>query len=341
MQTDYKQGKADKYDIIHAIYPRSKATKKRGYKGHKWVSQYILVCEKMDLEVEGFMEFPYVVPRWSKKSGETYGRGPGEKALPEAKVLNKMTEVTLVGAQKVIDPPLQAPDDGFVLPLYTTPGGLNYYRAGSDDRVEPIFNDSRIDFGFQTVEMKQKQIRAAFYSDQLKLREGPQMTAAEVNERTEQALRFLAPMLGRMQAEFLQPLIERVYNIMDRRGMIPQAPVELSNVPLKVQYVSVVAMAQRTSELTGIQRFFQNIAPIASADPAAFDVINADRATKYVAGLVNLPQEFINSEKEVADRRQQRAQQQQAMMQAEQSANQADQTAKVIGAASKFQTKAG
>jgi hypothetical protein len=330
-----KESKPDKFEVIHALYPRSIVPDDKGSEKFKYVSQYILVSEKANLSVKGFYEFPYVVPRWTKAAGEVYGRGPGEKALPEAKTLNKMTETTLKGAQKVVDPPLQAPDDGFVMPLATKPGGLNYYRSGSEDRIEPIFADARIDFGYQAIEMKQRQVREAYYIDQLKLREGPQMTATEVMERTEQAMRFLAPMLGRQQFEFLQPLIERVYSIMERRGEIDDVPQELAGIPLKVQYISVVAMSQRLSEVQAVRRTMQDIAPFMSIDPNARDNFNCDNAIKGIAKLHNFPQEMLNTQNEIGSIREQRSKEIQAQQQVSQGMNEADQISKIATAASK------
>ena len=338
IQKDYREGKDKKHDIIHAVYPIRKVGEKQNTV-YKYVSQYVLVSKRLDISVSGFREFPYVFPRWSKVAGEVYGRGPGEKALPEVKTLNKMTETTLKGAQKVVDPPLQAPDDGFVLPLVTRPAGLNYYRAGSQDRIEPIFNGAQIDFGYQAIELKKAQVREAFYIDQLKLREGPQMTATEVAERTEQALRFLGPMLGRQQSEMLQPLVERIYAIMERRGEFPDAPAELSGQELKVRYSSVMAMAQRASELQNINRFFSNITPLMGIDPATADNINTDQATRGIARILNFPQEFLNNQKDIAGIREQRAKAQQAQMQAQVESEKMDSASKMVSAAAKTQQR--
>lgn len=340
IQDAYKANKPDKFDILHVVYPRKKEKIDKKYNRFNYVSQYILMSEKVDLEVEGFNESPYLTPRWSKASGEVYGRGCGEKALPSAKTVNKMRETTLRGAQKVVDPPLQAPDDGFVIPLDTRPAGLNYYRAGSQDRIQPIFNDARIDFGFQAIDQERIAIREAFYTDQLKLREGPQMTATEVSERVEQALRFLGPMLGRQQSEFLQPLVERLYAVMDRAGEIPEAPAELQGVPLKIQYSSVMAMQQRMSEVQNIQRTMQNIAPFASADPSVLDNFDGDVAAQYIARLFNFPQEILRTKEDLAAIRKQRADAQAAAQQAMQQKEGADAASKVVGAAAKLQ-KAG
>lgn len=344
IRKEYTEGKDCSYEMIHAIYPVRKVGEYQKTK-FKYVSQYVLVKKKLTLEIGGFYEFPYLVPRWTKRSGESYGRGCGEKALPEAKCLNKMTETTLRGAQKVVDPPLQAPDDGFVLPLVTRPAGLNYYRAGSQDRIEPIFNAAQIDFGYQAIELKKSQVREAFFIDQLKLREGPQMTATEVMERVEQALRFLGPQLGRQQSEFLQPLIVRLYAILDRKGLIPELPSEMMDartgrpLEIKVMYSSVMAMAQRASELQNVNRFFANIAPLMSVNPQAGDNIDVDAGVKYIGKLLNLPQEFLLPKKDVDSIRESRARAQQEMQARAQEMDDADTASKAATAASKLAPK--
>ena len=335
IQDLYNKDSEKEFTVLHVVMPRKKAKIAAKEMPFAYISQYFLTEEKEQISIKGYNEFPYMFPRWTKVSGETYGRGCGEKALPAAKSANVMRETLIRGAQKVVDPPLQAPDDGFTLPINTKPGGLTYYRPGTQDKISPIFNDTRIDIGYQTIDQERSQIREAFYTDQLKLREGPQMTATEVSERVDQALRFLGPMLGRQQAEFLQPLVARVYSILERRGLLPQAPAQLIGKELKIQYSSVMAMQQRMSELQNIQRTLTNITPFASSDPSVLDNLNGDAAVKYIAKLCNLPQELIRNNEDVKQMRQNRAQmqaQQQAMMQQEQQAKTAS---LIVGATAK------
>jgi hypothetical protein len=338
IQKQYTEGKGDKHEIIHCIYPRP-VNAMGANQRFKFISQYVLVSEKVTLATKGFKELPAIFARWTKASGEVYGRGAGEKALPDAKSVNEMTRTTIRGAQKVVDPPLQAPDDGYMLPIITRPAGINFYRAGGNpnDRITPILNDSRIDFGFQVIDMKHMKIKEAFYSDQLKLREGPQMTAAEVNERVEQALRFLAPMLGRQQSEFLKPLVDRVFGIMLRRGMFLPIPEALKGRELKVQYSSIMAMTQRQSEVQNIQRTMSTMAPFISLNPEVADNFNGDRAARYIANLYNYPIELLNTQQELGNIRKAKAQQQQALQQAAQEAQQSQNVGNLAGAAAKLQ----
>jgi hypothetical protein len=335
VREQFQAGKSQKYEVLHAIYPKNSYETGKLFK-FPIISQYVLKNDKVNLSVGGYREFPLVYGRWSKLPGEAYGRGPGEKALPSVKMKNKMEETTIRGGQKVVDPPMQAPDDGFVMPLVSRPGGWNYYRAGSKDRIEPMVTNTNVDFGFQFMDSKERSIREAFYVDQMKLRDGPQMTATEVQERVEQALRFMGPMLGRQDREFLQPIVQRVYAIADRKGLIPEAPPELTNAKVYVRYSSLMAASQRMSEMTNISRFFQALTPLTAVSPQVMDVVHADNGAKHIARLTNLPQEMIRTEEEIQAIREQRAQAQQQQAEAMQGAEDAKSDATVIGAAAKF-----
>lgn len=339
VQKKYKENSNEKYEVVHKIYPRKKTPEAKREFRFDYVSQYVLKKLKVNIEVKGFNEFPYLTPRWTKMPGETYGRGPGEKALGPAKALNVMRETVIAGAQKVVDPPLQAPDDGFLLQVNTTPGGLSYYRAGSQDRIEPVFNDSRIDFGYQAIDQERIQVREAFYTDQLKLREGPQMTATEVAERVEQALRFMGPMLGRLETEYLVPMVTRLYMIARRRDKLPELPAELDGVPLKVRYSSVMAMQQRMSEIQNIRRTMQEVAPFMSMDPQLQMMFNGEEAVKYIAKITNFPQELIRKQDDIDARKKAQQDQQAALIESETAKNKADANAKLIGASAKLMPK--
>ena len=91
-------------------------------------SVYLEYKNGNELSISGFKEFPFVVPRYLKASNEIYGRSPAMTALPDVKMLNEMSKTTIKAAQKQVDPPLLVPDDGFLLPVRTVPGGLNFYR---------------------------------------------------------------------------------------------------------------------------------------------------------------------------------------------------------------------
>jgi hypothetical protein len=316
----HAEAKDDMFTVIHAVYPKTLIDPK--FSGQmKYTSQYVLKDTDSEISVGEFQEFPYVTPRWTKAAGEVYGRSPSMTALPEMKVLNKMNETMLIGAQKVVDPPLQLPDDGFIMPIITRPGGLNYRRSSNpDDFIRPIFNDTRIDFGYQAMADIRSRVRDAFYVDQLKLaQDAKYMTATEVLQRTEESMRLLGPMLSRMQVEFLTPLIDRVFRIMLDRGIIrkDEIPVELQGKKLDVRYSSLIAKTQRVNEGQSILRVIQAAAPFFQLDPSVALNFNGHAAVRLLTNTYGAPQEILRDVAEVNQiiQAQQQMQAQQMQMQ--------------------------
>ena len=320
IQGIFKKDPYEEVEILHAVYPRSDFNPKKKDKANMpFESVYLEYKNASELSVGGFKEFPFVVPRYLKASNEIYGRSPAMTALPDVKMLNEMSKTTIKAAQKQVDPPLLVPDDGFLLPVRTVPGGLNFYRSGTRDRIEPLNIGANNPLGLNMEEQRRDSIRAVFYVNQLMMQDGPQMTATEVIQRNEEKMRLLGPVLGRLQSELLKPLIDRVFAILLRNDMLPPAPEFLSGRDIEIEYVSPLAKAQKSSELQSIMRAIeilgsmQNIAPV-------FDYVNFDNLVKHLADIVGMPQKLLKSQNQVNAEREQAAaqaaeQQQMAQMQ--------------------------
>lgn len=303
------------YTVVHVIMPRSEGKKYTNAKSaleFEIGSFYILQDKKLILEEGGYPEIPFAVPRWTKIAGEIYGRSPAMKALPEIKMLNKMMEVTIKAAQLQIAPPLAVPDDGFILPVKMQPFGITYYRSGSQDEIKPLFQNIRLDLSREMIESIRGKIQQAFFIDQLQLRQGPQMTATEVMQRTEEQLRLLGPILGRQHNELLKPLIERVFAICQRRKLFKPLPGILSKRKIDFIYSSQIAKVQRTAEISNINKVIASIGPIVQAQPEVLDYFNGDEMVRYASNAFMLPATLIRKQSDVEGLRKAR---QQAQMQ--------------------------
>lgn len=255
----------------------------------------------------GFDEMPYAVPRWNKFAGEKYGRGPGTESLPDNKMVNAMMKVNIRGAQKTVDPTLVVPDHGFALPLDTRPGGTIYKRQGIQDKIEPLLTGARPDIGEDMMESTRRRIRQAFYIDQLQLVQQNNMTATEVMQRTEENLRLMGPILSRLNDELLKPIIERLFGIMSRKGMLMPAPEILKGRDIKIRYVSQIAKAQRASETESIGRVIGTVAPLIQANPELMDNFEGDVILRDVGNIYGLPAKYFKKESEVGQARKARA----------------------------------
>ena len=299
--------------IIHVVRPREERDiTKEDTLNKPFLSCYIDPDEKIIMSESGYDEFPYTVPRYLKASFELgYGRSPAMTALPDIKMLNKMSETTIRAAQKQVDPPLMVPDDGFMLPIRTVPGGLNFYRSGTRDRLEPLNIGANNPLGLSMEEQRRTAIRSAFFVDQLIMGEGPQMTATEVVQRTEEKMRLLGPVLGRLQAELLQPLINRVFNILARQQAFMPAPESLQEQgDIDIEYVSPLAKAQRSGDVQSVMRLFELIGPMGQLDPGVFDYMDTDGMVKYLIKVLGVPASVVRGEDEVFEKRTERAEQQ-------------------------------
>jgi hypothetical protein len=324
-------------ELLHIVMPREdRDRRKRNAVNKPFASIYLDPGEKMIIGESGFDEFPYCVPRFLKASFEIgYGRSPAMTALPDTKMVNKMSEIVIRASQLQIHPPLMVPDDGFMLPVRTTPGGLNFYRSGTRDRIEPLNIGANNPLGEMQLEQRRQAIRAAFYVDQLILGTGPQMTATEVVQRTEEKMRLLGPVLGRLQAELLQPLIGRCFAILSRQKAFAAAPPVLRDGKINIEYVSPLAKAQRTGDVQGILQMIEFLMPLMQLDQGVADYLDMDGLAKHIIKVTGTPATVVRGEGEVSGIRENRAaamQQEQELMAAQQVATAAGEAAPALRA---------
>ena len=318
IQSIFKKDPYQEVEILHAVYPRVDFNpKKKDKENMPFESVYLEYKNANELSISGFKEFPFVVPRYLKASNEIYGRSPAMTALPDVKMLNEMSKTTIKAAQKQVDPPLLVPDDGFLLPVRTVPGGLNFYRSGTRDRIEPLNIGANNPLGLNMEEQRRDAIRAVFYVNQLMMQQGPQMTATEVIQRNEEKMRLLGPVLGRLQSELLSPLITRVFNILLRNGLFMQSPDILQQQELKIEFVSPMALAQRGQELQSLMRGLEIFGSLAQTMPV-MDYIDENGLVKNIIDILGLPAKVIKSDAEVEQIRTERAEQEAQQMEMQQ-----------------------
>ncbi len=295
-------------ELVHAVFPReNRDPASPASRDFPFASLFIERDTATLLEESGYLEMPYMCPRWSKTAGEAYGRGPGNTALSDVRVLNAMSKTALMAAEKMADPPLMVPDDGFLGPVRSGPGGLSYYRAGSQDRIESL--PIRVDLASieAMTERRRQSIRRIFLADQLTPGDIT-ATATEALIRQSEKMRILGPVLGRLQTEFLAPLIERVFNLLLCEGELPPWPAGLPAGALRVSYVTPVALAQRQLEAESLNQAVRYLAPLIGTDDPfhMLDNFQPDAMARHAAELFGLPADYLRPREAVEALRRQR-----------------------------------
>lgn len=297
--------KAEKYDepvqIIHVVAPNDrKVYGVTSSKGMAFHSCYFELQEGHQLEEGGYPEFPYLVPRWAKLSGEVYGRSPGMTALPDVKMLQAMSLTMIKAAQKITDPPLFLPDDGVIGPVRTVPGGLNFYRGTRE--IFPMPTSDKLPLTLEIMEAVRNRIRTVFFADILQIVTETEMTATEVMQRTTERMRILGPIIGRLEAELLGPLIERVFGILLRQGELPEQPEEIDGKDLLVEYVSPIASAQKQTQAQGLMQVFQYLGALGPevAVQVAMQRMSPTRTFDWLWDLFNNDPKLLKTDEEMA-----------------------------------------
>jgi hypothetical protein len=326
----FNEGDKTPFGVIHCTYPTLSSDPQ--YNVFKYKGAYILQEPACILKYTNFPEFPYAVPRWSKTSGEQYGRSPGMDMLPDIKMVNKMMETTLKGAQKTVDPPLMVNDDGVIGRVRLTPGGLTIVRPFSstgEAPIKPLITDARIDFGEKLIAGIQAQIRTGFYADLFQLPHIDRQTGVEAQIREQDQMRLMGPIVGRQHFELLRVLVERVFGVMNRRRLLLQPPRQLAGKKFGVQYSSLLARAQRSQDAATFMQAISAVSPLVTAKPATLDNLDEDKAFQYFMNLYGIPRKVFRTDQDIQKLRSGRAAAQQQAAQEAQQAHQADVTSKV------------
>lgn len=314
----------DKVEFLHCVKPNedyddttSVATKL------PFASYYCELETEHVLERSGYHEMPYKIPRWFKFVGEIYGRSPAWGAMPDIMMINTLKNILIRASQKAADPTYLMADDGVVLPLDTRPGGVVF--GGIDPvtgrpRVQTLPNDARFDVTYKLMETVQLDIRNAFYVDPLALRDTDRMTATEVVERRDEQLRFIGPQVGRVQTEYIGPLLQRVYGILDRQKRFPKLTPEMQKIldssGLDIAYSAPLFNTEKRQEAQSLQRTLQAITPFLQLNPALINVFDQETTTRNLALNFGTPASFIKDVDVYEQEKAALAQQQQAMQQA-------------------------
>lgn len=319
-------------EYLHWVRPRNDiAAGKITAIGMPWASTYVSLDEKKILTQSGFNEMPYMTPRWRVEQGETYGRGPGWDALADGKMLNAMKKTKIGSAQLAMAPPWLVDDDGLISQLRTAPRSINIQRSTSlrPDSVRPLVSGVQPDLGIEEIRDTRGQVRGSFHWELLQLIQDPRMTATQVLQIAKQTMVLLSPTLGRQHVELLEPMVERVFGICDRQGRFPAPPPEIAERPIRVEYVSAVARAQKQSEADAILNYLTAMANLAQVDPGVMDNVDTDQASKVLADGFEVPLSIIRSAADVAEVRQAKIDQMQAQQDIEQAATMAGAVAKL------------
>lgn len=287
------------------------------------------------LRQSGFKTSPIMVPRWDVNGENVYGAGPGSVALGDTKALQLMEKRKAQMLEKLVNPPMGAPASLRGQRASILPGDITYLDTTNiGQQFAPLHEINPAAYSALRSEIMahEERINTAFFVDLFLMISSMDdvRTATEIAARKEEKMLMLGPVLERMNDELLDPLIDRVFGMMIEQSiprwagllpgnpMLPPPPDELAGMDLNVEYVSILAQAQKALGVAGIERAVGFAGNLAGIQPDIIDKIDFDQAVDEYTSMLGVPPTMIRSDEAVAELRQQRAQaqqQQQAMEQ--------------------------
>lgn len=278
----------------------------------------------MFLRESGYDYFPLLAPRWEITGEDIYATScPGMEALGDIKQLQLGEKRGMQAIEKMINPPMQAPTSLRNKRSSVLPGDITY--VDIRDGLNGFRPAHEVRFAIQELEAKQEQvrqrIRRVYFEDLFLLlsqSDRREITATEVDAKREEKLLALGPVLERLNQDLLDPLIDNTFSIMLKQGLVPPPPPEIQGQELRVEYISIMAQAQKLAGLSGIERFTGYATQLASINPQVQDKVNLDQLVDVYGDITSIPPGVIRGDDEVETIRQQRAAAQQAQAQAEQ-----------------------
>lgn len=328
IRTAYDRSNYDQTFVInHAVFPRKDRDARLIDKRNKPIASVYWEDGGGDrdamLEESGFDSNPIIAPPWELVAEDHYANSPGMDVLPDVKMLQVEQRDKIKAINKKVDPPMTGPTSMKNNPASLLPGAITYvddptgrngYRPVFDVNlsVNELSNDIRDVRG---------QIERGLYADlflMLANMDGIQpRNQFEIAERKEEKLLALGPVLENIYGAQLEPVIDRTYGEMiERDDMLPPPPDELRGRVLKVEYISILAQAQKAVATGALERGLAFVGNLAAVRPEVVDKIDTDESVDQYFDMVGAPPSVIVSDEAVKAIRQQRAEAQERQTQA-------------------------
>lgn len=308
-------------DVVHMVEPRrQRDLTKRDSRNMPFASIYLEPGkDNVDrfLSESGFKRFPVLAPRWQVTGNDVYGTSPGMECLGDVKQLQHQQLRKGQAIDYQVNPPLQVPTKYKEATKARLPGGVFYVDSmGQGQGVRSAFevNLNLQHLGLDIQDVRER-IRAAYYADLFLMMQGDTrsgITATEVAERQTEKMLVLGPVLERLHNELLKPLIDITFDIAAEAGILPEAPPELEGMELGVEFISVLAQAQRIVGTQGVDRLIGTVGGLAQMKPEVLDKIDFDQVVDDLGTAYGVNPKIVVPDDQVAALREQRAQAMQA-----------------------------
>lgn len=258
------------------------------------------------LEKKGFNEVPGCFPRWELTANDSYGTSPAMDALPDVIQLQLETKRKAQGIDKMINPPIVADIQLQHRPTALMPNGVTFVAGVNNAGVKPLYQiQAPLQEMTEDIREVQSRIRETFHNPLFNMisQLDTVRSASEIEARKEEKLVLLGPVLERFENEALDPAINRIYEIMDRAGLLPEAPPEIEGSPIEIQYVSILSTAQRAVAAIPVERWLGLIGNVVQIAPEVLNVPDFEEIIRDYGLAIGVAAKNMHTREDVAEKK--------------------------------------
>ena len=267
------------------------------------------------LRDSGYDYFPVLAPRWEVNAEDSYGNNcPGIMALGDIKALQLLHKRKAQAIEKKVNPPMKGPTSLKTVKTSILPGDITFTDEREGQKgFSPIHEvNLQLKEVLEDIMQHQDRIRRCYFTDLFRLfiddpRSTPP-TAEEIKEKAGEKLTSLGPVLEQLNGDLFDKLIDITFAMRLRQGLVSPPPQELAGQPLHVEYISIMAQAQKLIGISGMERLIGGVSSVAGIDPSAGDKLNADAWVDEYADTLGVNPKLVRTDDEVKQIRQARAQ---------------------------------
>lgn len=315
--------------VIHVVEPRTKRDPDKLDKRNMPWGSYWLEKEANDrdglLRTGGFKRFPFMAFRWdvTDDANDPYGDGPGIEILGDAIGVQLLEKRKAQAVDKVVHPPMAGPSTVKPTNLSLIPNGftpVDAIQGGQQFKASQEINHQAPGVIGLEIEKHEKRMKEGMYNDiwlMMASSDRREVTAREVDERHEEKMIQLGPVVDRATDEVIDPLVEYTIAQAIEAGELDPPPPDLQGVPLRVENISILAQAQKLVGTVGLERLAGFTGNIAAVDPSIMDNVDRDELVRNYADMLGVDPSNLTSRERMAMERQARAEQQRAQQMGE------------------------
>lgn len=279
-----------------------------------WRYTVILKEGEQILVEHNYKANPFVILRWTKCSGEVYGRGLGLKSIKDVKTLNLIMEYSLRALAFTVPVFIAQQDasfdpDDFIL----KPGAINLVpsTATNNPSISQLPVNVTHDITAYQTERMEMNIKRNMMDSTIPNDPNRDITATEIAERANELKAILSNSYGRIMNELLYPLIRRIVEVLQHFGFISEDIDVRSFNGFGYTIVVNTQLANQQSQ-TEVQNTINALQLLFSLDPQgqyAMKCVDMNKAVPFILEKMGVPKDIINSPEEIQALQDQEAQQ--------------------------------